>query len=171
MRQGEILGLRVNAFSEDFQIVKVLGSWERTQGWKCTKNGEPRKTALPGNVASEVKSYIERQNLAKPDDFLFPGRTKQKPLDHKIVERTLFRQLESIGISAEERQARSISFHSSRHFYNTLLVNSNVPQLVIQDVMGHKSSSMTRNYLKDVELSPVVKVMEVLALKCLGEKE
>jgi hypothetical protein len=51
-----------------------------------------------------------------------------------------------IGISYEEKLKRNLSFHSWRHFLNTLVLTSNVGLNKVQKVTGHKSLKMTDHY-------------------------
>jgi integrase len=54
--------------------------------------------------------------------------------------------LREIGFSEEERKTRNITFHSWRHFFNTTLRASNVPDSKLQELTGHKTDSMTAHY-------------------------
>ncbi|MGD0728322.1 MAG: tyrosine-type recombinase/integrase [Spirochaetia bacterium] len=67
-----------------------------------------------------------------------------------------------MGITAEEREERRITFHSHRHFLDTLLRTARVPDPLVQRVTGHRTQEMTKHYshfaLED--FGEVVKVQE-----------
>jgi integrase len=58
----------------------------------------------------------------------------------------LYGALERIGITAEQREERRITFHSHRHFLNTLLRTARVPDPLVQRVTGHRTQEMTEHY-------------------------
>ncbi len=54
--------------------------------------------------------------------------------------------LENIGIPDTERRERNISFHSWRHFFNTLCRVGMVPDSKLQRITGHHTQKMTEHY-------------------------
>ena len=70
--------------------------------------------------------------------------------------------LGKIDITEEERQERRITFHSHRHFLNTVLRSARIPDPLVQRVTGHRTQEMTEHYshfaLED--FGDVVKVLE-----------
>ncbi|MCB1318498.1 MAG: tyrosine-type recombinase/integrase, partial [Leptospiraceae bacterium] len=52
----------------------------------------------------------------------------------------------AIGIGDRERRERNLSFHSWRHFANSLFVSKGIPLLEVQSLIGHSSVRMTNHY-------------------------
>ena len=63
-----------------------------------------------------------------PDTFLFYAeKSEHKPAEPEIFTRSFKRALKQIGIDETERTERNITFHSWRHFLNSLLINAKIP--------------------------------------------
>ena len=92
------------------------------------------------------------------EDFIFFGRKREIPLDHRIIERNFYEALKKIGISEEERTRRVICFHSWRHFFNSLLINSRIPIPKVQTLTGHSTQRMTENYFHAQEYQDVIDI-------------
>ena len=59
----------------------------------------------------------------------------------------LYNALENIEISPTEREERNITFHSWRHFYNTLM-RGKIHDAKLRRITGHKTLEMTEHYTK-----------------------
>jgi integrase len=53
--------------------------------------------------------------------------------------------LATIGINEEKRKARAITFHSWRHFLNSV-IRGRVPDEKLRLMTGHQTEKMTENY-------------------------
>ncbi len=58
----------------------------------------------------------------------------------------------------KERKHRNITFHSHRHFFNSLLVESRVPLQKIQRLTGHLSTEMTQRYYHSDDLTDIADI-------------
>lgn len=67
--------------------------------------------------------------------------------------------MEGIGIPDEARRDRGLSFHSWRHFFNSLLINQKVPLLKVQALTGHMTDRMSEEYFHPDEYSDVLKIV------------
>jgi integrase len=143
----------------DQMTILVDSSWERQQGLKSTKNGKDRLVPISERVLPLLIEVLDSSPFKKPEDLVFSGRFSDKPLDHKSVQKDLKRQLARIGIDEAKRKERNITFHSSRHFFNSILVNGNVPLLKIQRLTGHQSDSMTAHYYRSGDLDDVTSIV------------
>ncbi len=63
-----------------------------------------------------------------------------------MIQRTFSKALHKIGINEEERRKRNITFHSWRHFFNTLCRVNNISDSKLQRITGHKTDKMTEHY-------------------------
>ena len=61
---------------------------------------------------------------------MFYGKDRHTPLSPRIILCGLYGALGRIDITAKEREVRRITFHSHRHFLNTLLRTARVPILL-----------------------------------------
>jgi len=75
----------------------------------------------------------------------------------------------SIGITEETRRKRNITFHSHRHFLNSLLINGNIPHQKIQSITGYLTVEITQHYYHLDDMQDVQKVQESLFAPQLPE--
>ena len=156
MRMGEIRALQRKAVFDDY--IEVSVSWEKGHGLKCTKTGRSRYVPLPERAKTALDEVMLMTPFKEPDDFIFVGRRREAPLDTHIIQLNFYKALKGIGIDNEARKARNITFHSWRHFFNSLLVNSRVPIPKVQTITGHSTDRMTENYFHADEYSDVLKI-------------
>ncbi len=160
MRLGEILGLTWDAVKDGY--LEVRSSWERGKGLKGTKNGRPRIVPLATKTKEVLDRVMALSPSTKPADYVFPGRRQMAPLDHKIVQKRFVEALEGIGITDELRRERGLSFHSWRHFFNSLLINQKVPLIKVQALTGHMTDRMSEEYFHPDEYKDVLDITERL---------
>jgi len=79
------------------------------------------------------------------EDLIFFGNDRKSPIRGELVLKELYRAFENIGISAEERKSRNITFHSWRHFYNSLL-RGKIHDAKLRRLTGHRTLEMTEHY-------------------------
>jgi integrase len=156
MRLGEILGLTRGAVKEGY--LEVCASWERGRGLKSTKTGNVRFVPLTSRTQACLKIIMERSPYTEAEDFVFYGRNRHAPLDHKMVQKKFAEALVGIGISEEDRRARGISFHSWRHFFNSLLINKHIPLLKVKTLTGHATDAMAEHYFHPDEYKDVLEI-------------
>lgn len=156
MRLGEILGLQRKAVHDSY--IEVKTSWERGKGLKCTKTGKPRLVPLTVKAKEVLTSVLEMTPYKEPDDLVFHGRSRHAPLDHKMVQKRFNEALIAIGIDEESRCKRGLTFHSWRHFFNSLLINGHVPVIKVQTLTGHSTNAMTENYFHPDEYRDVLAI-------------
>lgn len=142
MRVGELLSLKKSDIKKDHIIVST--SWDRKYGEKETKTGKSR--IVP--ISKEL--YLKLKNFYKPNNnYIFSKTTKDKPIAPYSIRKEFYKALENINISKQEREERSIDFHSWRRYYNTRLVVNGYPTAIIQAILGHsKDSNMTEHYTR-----------------------
>jgi integrase len=156
MRLGEILALQRRAVHEGY--LEVSASWERGRGLKGTKTGRSRFVPVTTKTREGLKVVLETSPFTEPEDFVFVGRRRESPLDHKMAQRSFAAALEAIGIDQEARAGRGLTFHSWRHFFNSLLINGKVPILKVQTLTGHSTDKMTENYFHADDYGDVLEI-------------
>jgi len=148
----------------------ALMKWGNVDLESKTVKLRTRKTArnmeLP--IARPLHSYLlSLPSSDDPDQYLFPNSARAvEANDGKVG--TLSNQFQAIlsgaslaekrthhsrGIGRDKRRPVSeLSFHSFRHTATTVLKKLGVPQAVVQEIIGHDSEAVSRQYTHlDVE--------------------
>lgn len=160
-RLGEILGIKIkNIYPEK---IEITGSWNsKGRNYKKgTKNGQAsRSVPIPLNVQCLITELLASNPFGNdPELFLlYTENSPDRPIDDHRAVRGFLQALNEIGISEDERKKRNISFHSHRHFFNSLLIESKIPLHKIQRLTGHLSDSMTQRYYHLDDLDDVEKI-------------
>ena len=128
-------------------------------GWPClrfeaTKVRAEQLVPLSAKAAAAIRAQQQHVLSTWPggSPWLFPGMVKnsdgRKPYSH----RTFIQQLEAwqrlIGLHDEAGQPVRVTAHQFRHTLGTRLINSGVPQHVVQKLLGHASPHMTAHYAR-----------------------
>jgi integrase len=151
LRLGELVALTHADIHLDNGYINIKRSWDfKFKRFNATtKTGKTRNIIIPSYVKHEIQRlikinpYIEEKGK---DAFLFFGKRPDKPIREKTFSNSLYRALYQIGISEKIRRERNITFHSWRHWFNSLLINAHVPLHKIQSITGHLTDAMTEHY-------------------------
>ena len=154
LRKGELQGLRRHyvrettlADSRAAAVLVVVASWERSGRLKGTKSGRARLVPVPPVVYLELRAAMRASPWNDPSHYLFYGIDAERPMSHKKIDKDFARALAAAGIDEPRRLERALSFHSWRHWANSVLVNRGIPPLRAQQVIGHASLKMPASYL------------------------
>ncbi len=166
MRLGECLALHVSDLSKDtVHVHRSYDSVKRTLA-DMTKTGAERRVTVPQTVLDGMRRIIGMCPHPLEDPFIFwAARTPDHPVDYKLIRRELYAALKKIGISDAQRRARGISFHSHRHFFNSLLVEGRIPAEKVRRVTGHATAKMTAHYYHADDFDDVKKLQADLFRK------
>jgi integrase len=159
MREGEIRGLLIKDVHDDY--IDVQHSWEQGYGLKGAKWGSERRVTVPKSVTTLLAKLIEQSPYKNEDDLVFYGESRTTPLHTKAFINALYDALATIGINEEERKARAITFHSWRHFLNSVS-RGRVPDEKLRLMTGHRTEEMTEHYthLLEEDYTEIRKVQE-----------
>lgn len=142
MRVGEIQALLKQNIHESY--IDVKHTWDKNFGLKGTKNGIDR--TVP--ISKDLYTLLINHNKNRKSNYLFSTKNGI-PINLRTIHIAFYTALENIGISEESRKQRNVTFHSWRHYYNTLLLKKGVPLPIIQAIIGHSSKGkMTEHYTK-----------------------
>ncbi len=164
LRLSEVLGLRV----KDVQgcTIVLTGRWDQyeRERFAGTKNGQKkREIPIPENVQAEIDLLIaENPHGYNSEYYILYSTEAMRPMERKIITRELYRELAAIGIGEAERRERNITFHSHRHFFNSILLEARVPIEKIQRLTGHLSKSMTDKYYHPTDFEDISEVQRGL---------
>ena len=128
-------------------LLVVDASWERSGRLKSTKNGRARLAPVPPVVSADLRAVMDDSPWKDPDHLVFYPASPARPMSHHKIDDDFQRALRAAGIDEAQRKTRAISFHSWRHWANSMLVNRGLPPLRAQQIIGHTSLKMTQTYL------------------------
>ena len=140
LRIGELLGLRGELVFND--CIYVKGQFTRFGYVDHTKTKDNR--TIP--ISDIMKKTLDDLLAKNGNGYVFSDDGGLTPITTWQINRGYNRALKKIGISYDDKLKRGLSFHSWRHFLNTLLLTSNVGLSKVQKVTGHKSLKMTDHY-------------------------
>lgn len=112
--------------------ILVAHTWDVKYGLKDTKSHKSREVPISADVY-RLLSDLSRNHTA--GGFIFSEDGGKSPIQRTSAGQALHSALSNIGIGNEERRERFLSFHSWRHYVNTLLITSGVPKTVVQSIM------------------------------------
>jgi len=130
-----------------------------SSGWPCLRFEAVKVRAeqlipLSAKAAAAISAQQDhvRQRWPAGSPWLFPGMTGNhdgsKPYSHSAFNQQLRRWQRVIGLRDEAGQPVTVTGHQFRHTLGTRLINSGVPQHVVQRLLGHASPHMTSHYAK-----------------------
>ncbi|ULQ60290.1 site-specific integrase [Brucepastera parasyntrophica] len=145
LRAGEIGALRIQDLDTEKNIVNVSNSFERKEKkLKNPKNGKTRKIVVGPELMQKLVA-LYKENPYENGEFIFWGLKENSPMYIGLFARSLQKNLSKIGISVEKQKERNITFHSHRHFCNTLL-RKHITDNTVRKFIGHSSQEMTNHY-------------------------
>ena len=130
-----------------------------SSGWPClrfeaTKVRSQQLIPLSAKAAAAIgaqQDYV-RQRWPAGSPWLFPGMTGNsdghKPYSHSSFGKQLAHWQRIIDLRDQAGQPVKVTGHQFRHTLGTRLINSGVPQHVVQKLLGHASPGMTGHYAK-----------------------
>ena len=130
-----------------------------SSGWPCLRFEAAKVRAeqlipLSAKAAAAIgaqQDYV-REHWPAGSPWLFPGIAGNddgsKPYSHSAFIQQLRRWQRVIGLRDEAGQPVTVTGHQFRHTLGTRLINSGVPQHVVQKLLGHASPHMTSHYAK-----------------------
>jgi integrase len=130
-----------------------------SSGWPCLRFEAVKVRAeqlipLSAKAAAAIgaqQDYV-RQRWPAGSPWLFPGMAGnhdgRKPYSHRTFSQQLEHWQRAIGLRDQAGQPVTVTGHQFRHTLGTRLINSGVPQHVVQKLLGHASPHMTGHYAK-----------------------
>jgi integrase len=97
-----------------------------------------------GRVIAEELEQLAANN-PWGNDFVFYGYRRDRPISKSEVEQAFNDAVYRIVIAEEDRRRRKLTFHSWRHWYNTM-TRGKVSDYLLRRITRHKSAEMTERY-------------------------
>lgn len=127
LRASETVSLRVGDIDSGRMVLQVV------QG----KGGKDRCVMLSAQLLRVLRTYWR---LARPTDWLFPGREPTKPIDVQVLHAACRSARAAAGLS------KKVTVHALRHSFATHLLESGTDIRIIQVLLGHANLSSTARY-------------------------
>ena len=128
LRVSEAVNLKIADIDSDNMLIKV------NEG----KGGKDRFTILSGVTLDILRDYFK---YYKPNEWLFPGADKDKPITTRTVERVMENSVNKAKIK------KRATVHTLRHSFATHLLENGTDIYYIQKLLGHTNISTTSIYL------------------------
>jgi site-specific recombinase XerD len=124
------------------------------------KGGRDRTVMLSGKLLVVLREYWK---LYRPRRWLFYGKTKQRPIDPRTVQRRITVAAQSAGLR------KRVTPHTLRHSCATHLMEQGASLRHIQELLGHKSVRTTQRYTRvsPARLAAVLSPLDRLPLEHL----
>lgn len=103
---------------------------------KDAKGRKDRLVPLSGKLLKQMEIYYKEY---KPKRYLFEGQSKEK-----YSAESVYNAVKKAGVKA--KLTRPIAPHMLRHSYGTQQTENGISALILQKIMGHKSSKTTEIY-------------------------
>jgi site-specific recombinase XerD len=128
LRLSEAAHLRIADIDSDRMLLNVASG----------KGSKQRQVPLSPRLLEALREYWRKH---RPGDFLFPGKTPDKPYAATSIQKAIKASARRAGI------AKRVHPHVLRHSYATGLLEAGVDLLTISRLLGHKSFTTTMVYL------------------------
>jgi hypothetical protein len=123
-------------------------------GWPCLRfaSSKMRAEQLVPLSTRAVEAIRDQQRHVRDSHpagsaWLFPSRSDpQLPVPYETFRRVFTEWQALIGLHDKTGCATTVTVHRLRHTFGTRMINSGVPQHVIQRLLGHASPGMTAVY-------------------------
>lgn len=103
------------------------------------KGGRDRTVMLSGKLLLVLREYWR---VYRPRRWLFYGKTKERPIDPRTVQRRITVAAQSVGLR------KRVTPHTLRHSCATHLMEQGASLRHIQELLGHKSVRTTQRYTR-----------------------
>lgn len=127
MRISEATHLRVSDIDSKRMVIRIH------QG----KGKKDRMVPLSSTLLELLREYWR---IARPTDWLFPGKKQSQPITRRSVQRVCERARKAAGLDAR------VTAHTLRHSFATHLLEAGTNVRTIQLLLGHASLSTTATY-------------------------
>ena len=125
-------------------------------GWPCLRFTSSKMRAehqipLSAQAVEAIRAQQDQVRQHYPDGsaWLFPSRSDaEQPVPYETLRKAFLSWQQHISLHDKTGCATTVTIHQFRHTFGTRLINSGVPQHVIQRLLGHASAEMTAVYAR-----------------------
>ena len=127
LRASEAVGLKIADIDSGRMVIRV----------EHGKGSKDRYVMLSAQLLGILRTYWR---LARPKQWLFPGRDETKPIDVQVLHAACRSACTAAGL------AKRATVHTLRHSFATHLLENGTDIRIIQVLLGHCSLSTTARY-------------------------
>ena len=127
LRASEAVGLKVGNIDSSRMVIRV----------EHGKGGKDRYVMLSAQLLRILRTYWR---LARPKDWLFPGRDESGPIDVQVLYSACRSACAAAGLG------KRVTVHTLRHSFATHLLENGTDIRIIQVLLGHNNLSTTARY-------------------------
>jgi integrase/recombinase XerD len=127
LRASEAVGLKIADIDSGRMVIRV----------EHGKGSKDRYVMLSAQLLGILRTYWR---LARPKQWLFPGRDETKPIDVQVLHAACRSACAAAGL------AKRATVHTLRHSFATHLLENGTDIRIIQVLLGHCSLSTTARY-------------------------
>jgi len=102
-----------------------------------TKSGHDRK--IP--ISSKLRPYLIKLYLQRKSEYVFVNQQTGRP----------YNGFTGFQVIRDKLELKGLRFHDLRHIASTRLVSSGIDLIVVQNLLGHSTVTMTMRYAHPVE--------------------
>lgn len=147
LRRGEIRGLRWGDIGWDQHLLNIRHNAVDMELDKLPKTGSKRVLPLHQAIADALKEVQATAPSIGNDDFVFFSTIRShSPITGRTLLIGLCRMLAEIGIDEAERKRRNLNLHAMRHSFITLARRTDISDIDVMALSGHKSPEMLTRY-------------------------
>jgi site-specific recombinase XerD len=129
LRASEAVSLKVGDIDSERGVIRV----------EHGKGGKDRYVMLSAQLLRILRVYWR---LARPKEWLFPGRDGAGPIDVQVLHSACRSARAAAGID------KRVTVHTLRHSFATHLLENGTDIRIIQVLLGHNNLSSTARYTK-----------------------
>jgi integrase/recombinase XerD len=129
LRASEAVRLKVSDIDSGRMMIRI------EEG----KGGKDRYVMLSPPLLKILRGYWR---LAKPGQWLFPGRDESRPIDPQVLHAACRSAYKAAGL------AKRVTVHTLRHSFATHLLEAGTDIRIIQVLLGHSNLSTTALYTR-----------------------
>lgn len=170
-RKAELTRFKVSYF-DDSNLLFGGSLYKSPERIKTKGRGSRGKLLEVYVLAKPFKPYLdlwleERDRLGITSDWLFPKYKDGKWLDEPMSTSTI----DSYARTYTNILGKPCYPHSLRHMFCTMLLEQNLPESIVQDIIGWESSEMVRLYDDRTKDSQLEKYFNADGIKQVDRKE
>jgi site-specific recombinase XerD len=129
LRASEAVGVRIGDIDSRRMVIRV----------RHGKGGKDRYVMLSEQLLRILRTYWR---LARPKDWLFPGRDGSGPIDVQVLYSACRSAAAAAGLG------KRVTVHTLRHSFATHLLENGTDLRIIQVLLGHNNLSSTARYTR-----------------------
>jgi len=129
LRASEAVGLKIGDIDSERGVIQI----------RHGKGGKDRTVMLSAQLLRILRVYWR---LARPKEWLFPGRNATAPIDVQVLHSACRSARAAAGID------KHVTVHTLRHSFATHLLENGTDIRIIQVLLGHNNLSSTARYTK-----------------------